>query len=168
LDKGRTKEAGGHSGKTGELPLNETKACNNANYPVTRIMGTAIAVLFLALVVLPRISAAQPAGEGKQLFEKRCTGCHALESNKEGPNLGGVYGRHAGTAPGFNYSSALKSANFVWDEQRLDKWLTDTQSLVEDNNMDFHVPKADERTEIIRYLKEISSPQKSASNHQKP
>jgi cytochrome c len=144
------------------------KACNNANFPVARVMGTVIALLFLALVVLPRISsAAQPTGEGKQLFEKRCTGCHSLERNKEGPSLGGVYGRHAGTALGFNYSSALKSANFVWDEQRLDKWLTDTQSLVEDNNMDFHVPKADERAEIIQYLKEISSPQKNASNIQK-
>jgi cytochrome c2 len=41
----------------------------------------------------------------------------------------------------------------------LEKWLTDTQSLVEDNNMDFHVPKADERAAIIQYLKLLSSPQ---------
>jgi cytochrome c len=64
----------------------------------------------------------------------------------------------------FNYSTALKSANFVWDDKRLEKWLTDTQALVEDNNMDFHVPKADERAAIIGYLKSLSSPQKSASN----
>jgi cytochrome c len=144
------------------------KAWHNANYPVARVIGTVIALLFLALVVLPRVSsAAQATDQGKQLFEKRCTGCHSLDRNKEGPSLGGVYGRHAGTAPGFNYSAALKSANFVWDEQQLDKWLTDTQSLVEDNNMDFHVPKTDERAEIIRYLKEISLPQKNASNLQK-
>jgi cytochrome c len=148
--------------------LNEIKACHNSNQPVARVVGTSVALLFLALVVLPRISsAAQPTAEGKQLFEKRCTGCHSLDRNKEGPSLGGVFGRHAGTAPGFNYSSALKSANFVWDERQLDRWLTDTQALVEDNNMDFHVPKADERAEIIRYLKEISSPQKNASNLQK-
>lgn len=148
--------------------MNELKACNDANYPVARVLGTAIAVLFFALVIFPRISgAAQPTGEGKQLFEKRCTGCHSLDRNKEGPSLGNVYGRHAGKAPGFNYSAALKSANFTWDEQQLDRWLTDTQSLVEDNNMDFHVPKADERTEIIRYLKEVSLPQKNAANVQK-
>jgi cytochrome c len=125
---------------------------------------TAFAVLLLALVVFPRVSSgAQAEDVGKQLFEKRCTGCHALDRNKEGPNLKGVYGRQAGTAPSFNYSPALKSAHFVWDEQKLDKWLSDTQSLVEDNNMDFHVPKPDERAAIIRYLKSLSSPQAGAS-----
>ena len=48
------------------------------------------------------------------------------------------------------------------------QWLTDTQSLVEDNNMDFHVPKADERTEIIRFLKTMSTPQNAASNSTHP
>lgn len=121
-------------------------------------------MLLLALVVFPKISsAAEDADQGKHLFEKRCTGCHSLERNKEGPKLLGVYGRQAGTAPNFNYSPALRSAHFVWDEQQLDKWLTDTQALIEDNNMDFHVPKADERAAIIHYLKSLSSPQAKAS-----
>jgi cytochrome c len=128
-------------------------------------LAVAWVLLLLALVVFPRISrAAQDTGAGKQLFEKRCTGCHSLERNKEGPNLTGVYGRPAGTAPGFNYSPALKSASFVWDETRLEKWLTDTDSLVEDNNMDFHVPKADERAAIIGYLKSLSSPRSAANS----
>jgi cytochrome c len=131
--------------------------------PAIRLTAVAFALLLLALVIFPRIgSAAEVADQGKQLFEKRCTGCHALDRNKEGPRLGGVYGRQAGTAPGFNYSAALKASHFAWDEQRLDKWLTDTESVVEDNNMEFHVPRADERAEIIRYLKSLSSP--SASN----
>jgi cytochrome c len=138
---------------------------NKLNDSAARPAGIAIVLLLLALVVFPKISrAAEDADQGKQLFEKRCTGCHSLDRNKEGPNLTGVYGRQAGTAPGFNYSTALKSAHFVWDDQQLEKWLTDTQALVEDNNMDFHVPKADERAEIIRYLKLISSPQRTASN----
>ena len=138
---------------------------NKVNDSLARPAGVAIVLLLLALVVFPKISrAAEEADQGKQLFEKRCTGCHSLDRNKEGPNLTGVYGRQAGTAPGFNYSTALKSAHFVWDDQQLNKWLTDTQALVEDNNMDFHVPKADERAEIIRYLKLISSAQRTASN----
>ncbi len=132
---------------------------------MARLKAVASLMLLLALVVFPKLSsAAQAAGQGKQLFEKRCTGCHSLDHNKEGPNLAGVVGRQAGTEPGFNYSPALKSAHFVWDEPRLEKWLTDTQSLVEDNNMDFHVPKAEERAAIIQYLKSLSSPQRSASN----
>ena len=138
---------------------------NKASDPVVRPAGVALVLLLLALVVFPKIGrAAEEADQGKQLFEKRCTGCHSLDRNKEGPNLTGVYGRQAGTAPGFNYSTALKSAHFVWDDHQLDKWLTDTQALVEDNNMDFHVPKADERAEIIRYLKLISSAQRTASS----
>lgn len=128
-------------------------------------VGAVSALMLLALVAFPKITSAAPeADQGKQLFEKRCTGCHALDRNKEGPNLSGVYGRPAGTAPNFKYSPALKSAHFVWDEQKLEKWLTDTDSLVEDNNMDFHVPKAEERAAIIRYLKSLSAPQKTAAN----
>ena len=131
---------------------------------IARRLGVPLILLTLGLVVFPKISrATEDAEMGKQLFEKRCTGCHSLDRNKEGPRLGGVYGRPAGTAPNFNYSAALKSAHFVWDEQRLNQWLTDTQSVVEDNNMDFHVPKADERAEIIRYLKLVSAQQNSAS-----
>jgi cytochrome c2 len=145
-----------------EMKMNCKRLTNNSESPAARLTGTAIVLLLLALVVFPKISgAADQAGQGKQLFEKRCTGCHSLDRNKEGPILKGVYGRHAGTAPDFNYSAALKSANFAWDEQRLEKWLTDTQSLVEDNNMDFHVPKPEERAAIISYLKSLSPPQKS-------
>jgi cytochrome c len=138
---------------------------NQAGHRNAGIATIASLALLLALFVFPKISAAaEEADQGKQLFEKRCTGCHSLDRNKEGPKLGGVYGRTAGTAPGFNYSTALKSAHFVWDEQRLEKWLSDTQSLVEDNNMDFHVPKAGERAAIIGYLKSLSSPRASAAN----
>ncbi len=93
------------------------------------------------------------ADRGKQLFEKRCTGCHSLDQDKEGPRLRNVYGRTAGSISTFKYSDALKSAHVTWDDISLDKWLTDTESLIPDNDMTFHVPKADERADIIRFLK---------------
>jgi cytochrome c len=96
------------------------------------------------------------ADRGKKLFEKRCTGCHSLDLDKEGPRLRNVYGRPAGSISTFKYSDALKSAHFTWDDVSLDKWLTDTESLIPDNDMSFHVPKADERADIIRFLKESS------------
>ena len=145
-----------------ENAMNETERLRTAKRALAS--AAAAVVLLIALSAFSQTTAVQPSAEaGKQLFEKRCTGCHSLERNKEGPRLAGVYGRHAGTAPGFNYSAALRSAGFVWDEKRLDQWLTDTQSVVEENNMDFHVPRAEERAEIIRYLKELSSLQSSAS-----
>ena len=93
---------------------------------------------------------------GKELFEKRCGGCHSLDSDKEGPRLRGVYGRKAGSVPSFKYSDALKGAGFSWDDAGLDRWLTNTESVVPDNDMDFHVPKADERADIIAFLRASS------------
>ena len=94
---------------------------------------------------------------GKTLFEKRCGGCHSLDADKEGPRLRNVYGRKAGSVPSFRYSDTLKEAPFTWDAAQLNRWLTDTESVVPDNNMDFHVPNADERTDIIEFLRVTSA-----------
>jgi len=75
-----------------------------------------------------------------------------------GPAAQNVYGRKAGSIPSFKYSDALKGAKFTWDQNSLDRWLTNTESVVPDNDMDFHVPKADERADIIEYLR-VSSGQ---------
>ena len=99
---------------------------------------------------------AQAQADGKALFEKRCGGCHALDRDKEGPRLGGVYGRTAGSVDSFQYSDALKKSKIKWTEETLDKWLTDTEKLVPNNDMTFHVEKADERSKIIAYLKQNS------------
>jgi cytochrome c len=99
---------------------------------------------------------AQARADAKALFEKRCGGCHALDRDKEGPRLGGVYGRTSGSVDSFHYSDALKKSRIKWTEETLDKWLTDTEKLVPNNDMTFHVEKADERSEIIAYLKQNS------------
>ena len=96
---------------------------------------------------------AQSQSNGKALVEKRCGGCHALDHEKEGPRLGGVYGRTAGSVESFQYSDALKKSGLKWTEVNLDKWLTDTERLVPNNEMSFRVERADERREIIAYLK---------------
>lgn len=94
------------------------------------------------------------AERGKIVFEKRCTGCHTIDSNREGPRLRGVFGRKAGTVPGFRYSTELKTSGTIWDEASLDKWLTDTDAMIPNNQMGFRVPKASERADIIAYLKQ--------------
>jgi cytochrome c len=99
---------------------------------------------------------AQGQADAKALFEKRCGGCHALDRDKEGPRLGGVYGRTAGSVDSFQYSDALKKSKIKWIEETLDKWLTDTAKLVPNNDMTFHVEKPDERSKIIAYLKQNS------------
>jgi cytochrome c len=90
---------------------------------------------------------------GKDLFERRCAGCHSLDKNKEGPRLGGVVGRAAASVPGFEYSNALKSSHLTWDAGTLDRWLADPEQLVSGNDMSFRVIKPEERAAIIAYLK---------------
>lgn len=111
-----------------------------------------------ALTLFPHLSgAASPtngnAERGKQVFEKRCTGCHSLDNNKEGPRLRGVYGRTAGTVADFTYSDELKASHIMWDEQSLDRWLINPDGLVSNSDMAFHVSDPQERADIIQFLR---------------
>jgi cytochrome c len=94
------------------------------------------------------------AARGKDIFEKRCTGCHAMEQDREGPRLRGVVGRTSAAVAGFDYSPALQKAHIVWNDTTLEQWLADPDLLVPGNNMEFHVAKAQERLDLIRFLKE--------------
>jgi cytochrome c len=120
------------------------------------VIASGMAV-WLVAVTLSIPGQAQSPDSGKELFQKRCGGCHALDRDKEGPRLHGVYGRTAGSVDSFQYSDALKKSKIVWAEDTLDRWLTSTERLVPDNEMTFHVEKAEERTAIIAFLKQDSS-----------
>ncbi len=94
---------------------------------------------------------------GKEVFEKRCTGCHALDADREGPRLSGVYGRKAGSIPGFGYSKGLKRSDIVWTDATIERWLSDPDLMIPDNNMSFSVPRAEERRDLIAFLRQQSS-----------
>jgi cytochrome c len=96
-------------------------------------------------------------GAGKDLFAKRCSGCHAVESSKEGPRLRGVLGRKAGTVAGFPYSDALRNSGITWTESLLAEWLENPEALVKDNDMEFRVANADERAALVAYLKSLTN-----------
>jgi cytochrome c len=94
------------------------------------------------------------AARGKIVFERRCTGCHAMQGDREGPRLAGVFGRRAGSVAGFDYSPGLKNSGMTWNEVTLEKWLSGPDRMVPDTKMDFYVPKAQERSDLIAYLKQ--------------
>ena len=54
---------------------------------------------------------------------------------------------------GFGYSAALKNSGLTWDEATLERWLSDPDMVVPQNNMGFSVAKAEERRDLIAYLK---------------
>jgi hypothetical protein len=78
--------------------------------------------------------------------------CHAIDVDREGPKLAGVYGRRAGGVAGFTYSAGLKNSGVTWNDATLEKWLSDPDVMVPDNNMSFSVPKAEERRDLIAFL----------------
>jgi len=111
----------------------------------------------------PRTSSLEPSSlttsdpnRGKDLFNRRCTGCHSLTDNREGPHLAGVYGRPSASIAGFPYSAALSAAHITWNDQTLDRWLTDPDAFIPGNNMDFRVPRPQERADLIAFLKASS------------
>jgi cytochrome c len=112
-------------------------------------------VRWLALAMLAAFAVATPAQQaesGEALFARRCSGCHALDHDKEGPRLGGVAGRAAGRVASFEYSAALKGARITWTRTTLDQWLTDPEKLVPGTEMNFRVLSAEERRRIVEYL----------------
>jgi cytochrome c len=100
---------------------------------------------------------ATPEDRGKDVFVRRCSGCHAPDVNKEGPHLRGIYGRKAAGLSGFGYSDALKKSTIKWDDASLDRWLTDPDAMVPDTDMAFRLANGEERKAVIVYLKSLGN-----------
>lgn len=120
---------------------------------VLAVLGGAFLMTFVSWDAQPLFAGNSP---GKEMFEKRCTGCHALDNEKTGPRLRGVFGRLAASLSTFPYSESLRKSGVTWDSSSLDKWLADPDGFVPDNDMAFRVSNKDERTAIIEYLKNVS------------
>jgi len=126
----------------------------------------ALAVVALAITAfLPHatvVFAAPPGNDqgdatrGQKVFENRCTGCHSLDRDKEGPQLRGVFGKKAGSISTFKYSDAMKASDIIWDAGSLDQWLADPEKIIPNSDMVFRVPKARERTDVIAYLQQLA------------
>ncbi len=108
------------------------------------------------LASLPAPYNAADLDNGRRAFA-RCRSCHTLNeggSNMTGPNLWGVFGRTAGTHPGYNYSAPVKAAGFVWDAEKLDHWLQNPRDFLPGNKMTFPgLEDATDRRDVIAYLK---------------
>jgi cytochrome c len=86
------------------------------------------------------LGAAARADETGSTELQKCKICHALDAaggNRVGPDLHGVFGRKAGTAPGFKFSDAMKNSGIVWDDDSLAKYLRDPKDSLPGNKMSF-------------------------------
>lgn len=92
---------------------------------------------------------------GKAVYA-RCFACHALTYNRTGPKHCGLLGRRAGSVPGFEYSAAMKRANWIWDKKTLDRFLTDPMKVVPGTTMGYAgVKDRQERANLIAYLEQV-------------
>lgn len=123
---------------------------------VRRLLLAALAAFLAAGVASAPARADADPERGARLYESRCVGCHSLDANRVGPMHRGVYGRRAGSVPGFEYSPALKKAAFVWDAATLDRWLANPQALVPGQRMNVRVTAERDRADIIAFLRRES------------
>lgn len=118
---------------------------------VVSVLGLALG---LGVLVAPAAWADGDAKAGERVFNQ-CRACHSLEPgrNMVGPSLAGVFGRKAGTAPGFNFSAAMRESGVVWDEKTLDQYLADPRRFMPGNKMAFiGLRVAQQRNDLIEYL----------------
>ena len=107
-----------------------------------------------------RLAAANP--KRGQLLYMQCKACHDVEPGlppKVGPNLNGVFGRTAGTAPGFKYTDAMVKSGVVWTPQTLDTFLKQPGAMIPGTGMAFAgVANDADRASLVVYLQSSSAP----------
>jgi cytochrome c len=125
-----------------------------------RLALSNVALLLLGVGVTPtRAADAGTSGTSVQAaFNNNCRTCHSTKEgdNRLGPSLSHIVGAKAAARFGYaNYSQAMKTAGITWDEQTLDRFIANPESVVPNNNMKPFkgVPDATVRKAIIEYLK---------------
>jgi cytochrome c len=117
---------------------------------------SAMAFMLPAPSALPQVSQGKEDLSGQQAFNNACRTCHMVKEgdNRLGPNLHKVVGRKAGSLPDYRFSSAMKEAGFVWDEEKLDRFMANPDEVVPGNSMKPYggLASSDDRKQIIAYL----------------
>ena len=116
-----------------------------------------------AIAVIASVCLGAGAGEaadvakGEAAFVRQCAICHTIDKGGEhrlGPNLFGILGRKAGTAPGFRYTNAFRNtATFEWTEGLLGPWIALPAVMVPGTAMATFPGVSDrDKDDIIAYL----------------
>ena len=104
---------------------------------------------------------------GERQFVRKCSICHTLESagkpggaRRAGPTLHGLFGRRAGSVPGYRYSDALTGSSVVWEAE--------TINLLFEKGPDHFTPgskmpmqqiaRLADRQDLIAYLRDHTGP----------
>lgn len=112
-----------------------------------------LAFVFASILVGPAM-AGDPAS-GAIVF-KKCAACHSVgegAANKVGPVLNGLFGRPAGSVPGYTYSEANKNSGIIWSEETFAAYIRNPRAMVKKTKMSFAGLKKDQEIDdIIAFL----------------
>ncbi len=93
---------------------------------------------------------------GQLLFNNACRTCHTTREgdNRLGPHLYKIIGRKAGSLPNYGYSRAMRSADFIWDKAKLNRFIANPDEIVAGNNMKPYggLASSDDRAKVIAFL----------------
>lgn len=118
--------------------------------------SAAVAVLVLLVPAVLPARAAEAPDRGKQIYQ-RCGACHSLERNRSGPKHCGLFGRRAGSLPGYAFSLALRESGIIWDSRSLDRFLENPMAAVPGTKMGYAgIKDSAERAALIAYLEQAS------------
>jgi len=126
-------------------------------------------VLVLALGAAGTGAYAQEKGDparGEKLF-RACRACHTTTSdggNIVGPRLFGLFDRRAGAVSDYNYSDALKGANFSWNDETLDKlFALGPDEFTPGSKMPLQeMANSRDRADLIAYLRKVTAAEHGA------
>lgn len=119
-------------------------AAESGQREAEKIMFFRVKLLALALIGATSAAMAQGpvAGDPKagEIVFQKCAQCHRIgpdATNFYGPELNGLVGRKAGSAPGYHYSKANLASGKIWDAATLSAYLRQPQHEVPDTYMTF-------------------------------
>ena len=90
-----------------------------------------------------------------------CRACHSFAKggvHMIGPNLHGVFGSRIAARTDFDYSGALREADFIWTPRALDAWLAQPAKFLPGNRMTIAgIADPADRRDVIAYLLQVTS-----------
>lgn len=114
------------------------------------------AIMISGMAALPVVAQTGAENDGLRVFMK-CQACHSLEADQQraGPSLWGVFGSAAGSVDGYSYSPAMEGSGIVWDQESLDRFLTNPRQMLPNTMMFFPgLSREADRQAIIAYLEQ--------------
>ncbi|WP_417728163.1 c-type cytochrome [Roseovarius sp.] len=140
-------------------------------------MRNLYAIFMLGLAGLAGPALAGDVARGKALF-KDCRACHSIIDETEtpvvrggrtGPNLYGVIGRHAGSVPGFNYSTSMVAAGksgLRWNEEDFVVYVRDATTYLRNylddpdarGKMAYQLRDVQKAYDVWAYLESVTRP----------